>query len=87
MAAANGQAARATADAHLGYGLYTEAAELYRAALQKGGEDANLVNLRLGMALALAGRRAEAETAFRAVTGPRAELASYWLLWLAGRPA
>ena len=38
--------------------------------------------------LALAGRRAEAETAFRAVTtGPRAELAQYWLLWLASRPA
>ena len=56
------------------------------AALQKGGEDANLVNTRLGAALALAGRRAEAEAAFRAVTGPRADLAGFWLAWLARRP-
>jgi hypothetical protein len=37
------------------------------------------------MALALAGQKAEAETALRAVTGPRAGLANYWLLWLAQR--
>ena len=60
---------------HFGHGLYAEAAELYRAALQKGGEDPNLVNTRLGAALALAGRRPEAEAALRAVTGPRADLA------------
>ena len=53
-----------------------------RAALQKGGQDANMVNTRLGAALALAGQRAEAEAAFRAVTGQRAELAQLWLLWL-----
>ena len=79
--------ARAAGDAHFGYGQYAEAAELYRAALQKGGEDANLVNTRLGAALALAGRRAEAEAAFGAVTGPRADLARFWLAWLARRPA
>lgn len=85
LAAATGRQARTTADAYYGYGQYREAAELYRAALEKGGEDANLVNLRLGAALALAGQRAEAEAAFRAVTGPRAQLANYWLIWLAGR--
>jgi hypothetical protein len=37
------------------------------------------------MALGLAGQKAEAETALRAVTGPRADLASLWLLWLAQR--
>ena len=68
------------------YGQYAEAAELYRAALQKGGEDPNLVNSRLGAALALAGRRPEAEAALRAVTGPRADLAGFWLAWLARRP-
>ena len=47
--------------------------------------DANLANTRLGASLALAGQRAEAETAFRAVTGPRAELAQFWLLWLPAR--
>ncbi|MGZ8350898.1 MAG: hypothetical protein ACXWU2_12785 [Allosphingosinicella sp.] len=87
LAGTTGAAARAAGDSHFGFGQYAEAAELYRAALQKGGEDANLVNTRLGAALALAGRRAEAEAAFRAVTGPRADLAGFWLAWLARRPA
>lgn len=87
LAAATGQSARTTADAYFGYGRYAEAAELYRAALQKGGEDANLVNTRLGAALALAGQRPAAEAAFHAVTGSRATLAQFWLLWLASRPA
>lgn len=87
LAGATGAAALAAGDAHFGNGQYPEAAELYRAALQKGGEDTNLVNSRLGAALALAGRRAEAEAAFRSVTGPRADLAAFWLAWLARRPA
>jgi tetratricopeptide (TPR) repeat protein len=69
------------ADAYFGYGDYAPAAELYRAALGKGG-DAGTLNIRLGAALAMSGDRAGAETAFRAVTGPRAELAQLWLLWL-----
>jgi tetratricopeptide (TPR) repeat protein len=86
MAASTGRQARATGDAYYGYGQYAEAAELYRAALQKGGEDANLVNLRLGASLAQAGQRAAAEAAFHAVTGPRADIAAFWLLWLAHPP-
>jgi hypothetical protein len=35
----------------------------------------------------MAGRRPEAEAALRLVTGPRADLAGFWLLWLARRPA
>jgi hypothetical protein len=85
--ASRGQPARVVADALFGYARYTEAAEMYRLALSKGGEDANLVNTRLGATLALAGQRAEAEAALRAVTGPRAELAALWLAWLASRPA
>lgn len=85
-AAATGTAALRTADALFGYGRYAEAITLYRTALTKGGVDANVVNTRLGMALALSGNRAEAEAAFRAVTGPRAELAQYWLLY-AAQPA
>jgi tetratricopeptide (TPR) repeat protein len=85
--AGTGAQARAAGDAHFGYGQHAEAAELYQAALQKGGEDPNLLGTRLGAALALAGRRAEAEAAFRAVTGPRADLAAFWLAWLARRPA
>ena len=87
LAAAEGRVARRTGDALYGYGQYAEAAELYRAALQKGGEDAGMVNVRLGTALAMAGQRAEAEAAFRAVTGgDRLELARFWLLWLSTRP-
>jgi Tfp pilus assembly protein PilF len=86
QAAAVGAPARTAADAHFAFGQYGEAAELYRLALQQGGEDANLVNLRLGAALALAGRRPEAEAALRATTGPRADLAGFWLAWLARRP-
>ena len=87
LAGANGGAALRVGDALFSYGDYGQAAELYRAALQKGGQDANLVNTRLGAALALAGQRAEAEAAFQRVTGPRAELAQLWLLWLSSRHA
>lgn len=84
VAGSDGQAVLRLADAYYGYGEYAEAAELYRLALQKG-VDAGLANTRLGAALALAGQRAEAEAALRAVTGPRAELANFWLLWLSRR--
>jgi hypothetical protein len=87
LAAATGQAARETGDVAFGYGQYAEAAELYAAALQKGGEDPNLINNRLGAALAMAGRRPEAEAALRAVTGQRADLAGFWLAWLSRRAA
>jgi tetratricopeptide (TPR) repeat protein len=82
LAAANGTAALSIGDAYLGYGDYAKAVELYRAALAKGSVDANLVNMRLGMALAMAGKKAEAEAAFAAVTGPRAQLAEYFKLWV-----
>jgi tetratricopeptide (TPR) repeat protein len=85
LAGRDGAAALRLGDAYFGYGEYGPAAELYRAAVQKGGADASLANTRLGAALALAGQRAEAEAAFRAVTGPRAELAQFWLLWLSTR--
>ena len=84
-AAADGKLALSTADAFLGYRDYARAAELYRLALRKGSVDSNLVNTRLGMALALAGQRAEAEAAFRAVTGNRAQIAQFWMLWLSQR--
>lgn len=86
-AAATGRQARIAADALYGYARYQEAADLYRVALTKGGEDANLVNLRLGSSLALAGQRPAAETALRTVTGQRADVASLWMVWLARRPS
>jgi tetratricopeptide (TPR) repeat protein len=85
MAGANGKLALSTGDAFYGYGDYAKAATLYRAALQKGGVDSNVANTRLGAALALAGQRAEAEAVFKAVMGPRADIAAFWLLWLAQR--
>jgi hypothetical protein len=80
--AANGKAALGTADAYFGYGDYAKAATLYKLALQKGGVDAATVNMRLGEALAKAGQAAEAKQAFAQVTGPRAELAQFWTLWV-----
>jgi tetratricopeptide (TPR) repeat protein len=82
-----GAAARTAADAAFSFGQYAAAADLYRLALQKGGEDANLVNLRLGATLALAGRAPEARAALAMVGGPRADLAGFWLAWLQRRPA
>jgi tetratricopeptide (TPR) repeat protein len=87
LAAATGTPALRTGDAMLGYGRHAEAIALYQAALLKGGIDANVVNTRLGIAYALSGQRAQAEAAFRAVTGPRSEIAAYWMTWLAQRPA
>lgn len=73
------------ANIHYGYGNYAEAAELYRAALGKSGADKDLVNLRLGMALARAGDKAGATAALNAVTGARAQIAKYWLTYLQTR--
>lgn len=81
--AATGKAALATADAYYGYGDYAKAAELYRVAVTKGSVDVDIANLRLGAALARGGDKAGATTAFGTVkSGPRANLAQYWLLWL-----
>ena len=85
--AATGTAAQArtAGDAHLSHGRYAEAAELYRLALTRPGEDAGLVNTRLGIALAMAGQRAEADAAIRIVVGPYAEIATLWAVWLVNR--
>jgi hypothetical protein len=86
-AAANGRAALATGDAHLGYGEYAKAAELYRVALAKGSIDANTVNTRLGYALGRLGDKAGAEAALATVTTPpRSHLARYYQIWLNNQP-
>lgn len=83
-AAPTGKAAAQLADAYLGSASYAKAVEFYKLALQKGGVDADTVNLRLGNALVGAGNRAEAATAFEAVkTQPKAEIATFWKQWLA----
>jgi hypothetical protein len=82
-AGGTGRLALNTGNAYYGYGDYAKAAELFRVALTKPDTDASLANLRLGEALAMAGDRAGAAAAFKAVTGPRAELAGLWSTWLA----
>lgn len=68
-------------DRYYAAGNYAKAAELYRAALAKG-YNKDLSNLRLGEALARAGDKAGATAAFNAVTGPRADIAKYWLIYV-----
>jgi len=82
LAGANGKAMIDAGDALYGVGAYAEAVPLYRAALTKGG-DASLANLHLGMALARSGDKPGATAALTAVSGVNADVARYWLLWLA----
>lgn len=69
-----------TGDAYYGYGDYSKAVEFYRAALAKGGADADLINLHIGMALARQGDKAGATAALNSAGGAQADLAKYWLL-------
>ena len=69
-----------TGDAYFGYGDYAKAVEFYRAALAKGGADADRINLHIGMALARQGDKAGAAAALNAVGGAQAEIAKYWLI-------
>lgn len=85
LSSATGKIAQNVADSYFGYADYAKAASFYRAALTKTGVDANLLNTRLGIALAMSGDKAGATTAFNAVTGPRQELARFWMLWLSKR--
>jgi tetratricopeptide (TPR) repeat protein len=86
-AAANGRAALGTADAHLGYGNYAKAAELYKVALAKGNVDAATVNTRLGFSLGKSGDKAGGQAALAAVTTPpRDQLAKFYLIWLNNQP-
>lgn len=86
-AAANGKVAQNTGDAFLGYGQWPQAVEMYKLALTKGGIDANVVNIRLGMALAKSGDAAGAKAAFAAVTGPRKALADLWTVYVDHPPS
>lgn len=87
-AAADGRLAANTASAYLAYGDNTKAVDLFRLAQKKGGIDADVVNTRLGIALARSGQKDAARAAFQAVTGPaRKDIAQFWLLWLDQAPA
>jgi tetratricopeptide (TPR) repeat protein len=80
--AVNGTALLRIGDRYYAMGDYAKAVELYRMSLGKPGVDAAVANLHIGMALARAGDKAGATTALNAVTGPRAEIAKYWLTYV-----
>jgi tetratricopeptide (TPR) repeat protein len=73
------------ADRYYGLGDYAQAAELYRQAKAKG-VDAATADLYTGIALARAGDKAGAKASLSAVSGPRAGIAQYWLLYLDQHP-
>jgi len=81
-ASPNGKSALATADAYLGYGDEAKAIPLYKLALSKGGVDADTVNTHLGIALTRSRQLDAAKAAFATVTGARAEIAKFWLLYI-----
>jgi tetratricopeptide (TPR) repeat protein len=85
LASSAAKQAMVLGEAYFGYGDYAKAAAMFRAAQGKSGVDAELANLRLGMALAASGDKAGATAALAKVTGPRAEIARYWQTYLATR--
>jgi tetratricopeptide (TPR) repeat protein len=80
--AQSGMALLRIGDRYYGMGNYAKAVELYRMSMGKPGVDPSVANLHIGMALARAGDKAGATTALSAVTGQRAEIAKYWLLYV-----
>ena len=74
--------AKATGDAWLSFDEYDKAAAMYQLALTKGGVDADLVNTRLGIALAKKGDKAGAKAAFAKVGGARASTARLWTIYV-----
>lgn len=81
-AGANARQVLNIGDAYYGYGDYAKAVTFYRAALDRPGADADLVNLHLGMALARQGDKAGATAALKSVGGQHSAVAQYWLLYL-----
>jgi TolA-binding protein len=69
-------------DRFYGMGDYANAADIYRQVLAKPDADKDVANIHLGMALARSGDKAGATAAFNAVTGPRADIAKFWLAYL-----
>jgi len=80
--AANGMALLRIGDRYYGMGEFAKAGDLYRQSIGKPGVDPNVANLHLGMALARAGDEAGATAALNTVTGVRADIAKYWLMYL-----
>ena len=69
-------------DRYYAMGDYAKALELYRMAQGKSDVEPNVARLHIGMALARQGDKAGATAAFNAVTGPRADIAKFWLTYV-----
>jgi tetratricopeptide (TPR) repeat protein len=80
--AQSGMALLHIGDRYYAMANYAKAVELYRMAMGKPGVDAAVANLHIGMALARAGDKAGATAALNAVTGPRADIAKFWLTYV-----
>ena len=80
--AQSGMALLRIGDRYAAMGNTAKAVELYKMAMGKPGVDAAVANLHIGMALARAGDKAGATAALNAVTGPRADIAKFWLTYL-----
>ncbi|MEY4270896.1 MAG: hypothetical protein RLZZ58_2112, partial [Pseudomonadota bacterium] len=83
--AASGKIARVTGDALLGYGEFARAKTMYDLALSKGGEDAELIAMRIGIIAAKSGDYDSALASFAKVAGPRKQLADFWTTYVKGR--
>jgi tetratricopeptide (TPR) repeat protein len=66
-------------------GSYDKAAEMYRLAADKGGDDGNLARERLGIAQVKQGQLDAAKATFAQVTGNRAAVARMWQAYIASR--
>ena len=80
--AQSGMALLRIGDRYAAMGDYAKAVELYKMSMGKPGVDAAVANLHIGMALARAGDKAGATAALNTVTGPRGDIAKFWLTYL-----
>lgn len=85
--AANGRAALGIADAYASYNDYASAIEMYAKAESLGGVDVNTVRLRKAAALAKSGQKDAAKQILATITGPRADLAKFWTIFIDRPPA
>jgi tetratricopeptide (TPR) repeat protein len=80
--AANGRAALGLADAYASYSDYASAIEMYAKAESLGGVDLNTIKLRKAAALAKSGQKDAAKQLLTTITGPRADLAKFWTIYI-----
>ena len=82
-AATTGEKDIAVAESYASYGDYDKAIASYQAGIKKGGlKNPAAAQLHLAQTLLAAGKKAEADAAFKAVKGDAAyeKLAAYWLI-------